>query len=431
MRSFFTSSQGIFAFLSLACVFALASCEAPAPPQSVDDSVCRNLLVPQCASIEISPSIIAACQNLLAQKVAYAERCTGPGIYASLPDEEAFVDSCVGIATAPGVTLTAADIDSCSNQLPTASCLGGGVFPSCLGYQGDLLFPEHDKKGSLTTGSACFANVQCASGYCDHYFGNNCGICKRPRNLGESCTEETDVCAEGGCYDGICEPGGKKLGEECTTHGIECQPDLYCGLSDASQSHPVCIAKADLGSPCDNAKWCLDRLVCIDGICKEYAPDGASCSIDGECASYYCKANVCTAKPTGLVEGQDCSIGYCRADLLCPDNHICTPLTYLTEGEACAEATYVEFRCAAGLYCRAACVNGVCESSGTCAHMPLPGEHCTRYSQCAHGARCVGFDPLDVNKGVCEKLGTEGEACPCAEQLVCVDEVCRAYGACQ
>ncbi|HRI67015.1 MAG TPA: hypothetical protein PK156_22375 [Polyangium sp.] len=430
MRSFFTSSQGIFAFLSLACVFALASCEAPAPPQNVDDSVCRNLLVPQCASVEISPSIEMACQELYAQKVAYAERCTGPGLYAGLPDEQAFVDSCIGIATAPGVTLTAADIDSCSNQLPTASCLGGGVFPSCVGYQGDLLFPEHDKKGSLTTGSACFANVQCASGYCDHSVVDDCGICKNARNLGESCIESTDVCTEGGCENGICEPGGKKLGEECTTHGIECQVPLYCN-EDPVQTLFVCTAKSDVGGPCNAQRPCLDGLGCIDGICKEYAPDGASCAIDGECASYYCKANVCTAKPTGLVEGQDCSVGSCRADLLCPDNHICTAPIYLGDGDACTAINYPTVMCAAGLYCRVVCVKGMCEPSGTCAHMPLPGEHCNRYSQCAHGAHCVGFDPLDINKGVCEKLGTEGEACPCAEQLVCVDEVCRAYGACQ
>jgi hypothetical protein len=403
---------GVFAFL----IFGCGPVEIP-----IDvGAACHDLVVRRCESVEIPTDVVAACHDLFLRRVAFSQRCTGPGLPSYNADEQAFVDACAGIATSPGVTLTSLDIEACADQMDASPCLGGGVFPSCVGYRGDLLYPEHDKKGTFAPGEGCFANVQCDSGYCDYSVIEACGVCKRPRALGESCGEATDLCVEGGCREGTCQLEGKKLGEDCTGHGIECQSTLYC-------KQTKCVALGQAGASCDASTYCADGLTCQAGACVTLTADGAGCSDDFVCFSGWCNGGTCTTKPTGLTEGESCSVGYCRAELRCDESQVCVAPTYVPEGADCTSST-----CERGLYCHQECSPGSgCQGTSTCRTYPQPGEHCTPYAACAPGAYCVGFDPTDLTKSTCVKLGGEGEACPCAFELACISDVCVAYGACQ
>jgi len=416
---------GFFAFL-------LFGCSSVEIPPEVNDA-CRDVLVRSCDSAAIPADVVSACHDLFLRRVAFAARCTGPGASPASAEEQAYVDTCAGIATAPGVTLTPQDIKACGEQMDASPCLGGGVFPSCAGYGGDLLYPEHDKKGTLAPGAACFAHVQCDSGYCDHGPGEKCGVCKRARAEGESCGDAMDVCAVGSCSEGKCQTDGKKLGEECTTHGRECQPALYCELPDPMQLYGKCVARAEAGAPCEASDTCAEGLVCQAGVCAALAADGAACADDAACSSYWCNGGTCAARPTGLTEGADCSVGYCRADLLCDESRVCAAPTYLPKGAACTSSDAPQIVCERGLYCRPDCAVYFGCLGSTCEPLPQPGEYCTPFGACASGAVCEGFDATDASKGRCVKLGMgrAGEACPCADALACVAGACVAYGACQ
>ncbi|MDI1431842.1 hypothetical protein [Polyangium sorediatum] len=417
------SVAGVFALLLFGCG------SAEIPPNI--DAACQALVVRPCGSAEIPPDVVTACHDLFLRRVAFAERCTGPSVQLSADDEQAYVDTCAGIATSPGVTLTSLDIKACADQMDASPCLGGGVFPLCVGYGGNLLYPEHDKKGSFPLGEVCFANVQCESGHCDHSVFETCGVCKRARANGESCTAATDLCVEGSCQEGTCQPPGKKLGEECTSHGIECQLTLYCKPTDSGPSWGTCAPRGQAGASCDVNTYCAGELSCRGGVCTTLAADGAGCSDDAMCASSWCNGGTCAPRPTGLTEGESCAVGFCRADLLCDESGVCTAPTYLPEGAACTNTSLPKIRCEQGLYCHQECSPGSGCQDGACRPYPQPGEPCTPLAACAAGARCTEFDITDPTKSLCVKWGSPGEACPCAYGLACVSGVCAAYGVCQ
>ena len=44
-------------------------------------------------------------------------------------------------------------------------------------------------------------------------------------------------------------------------------------------------------------------------------------------------------------------------------------------------------------------------------------------------SRAARGDAADLTKSQCVKQGRKGEACPCADELACVSDVCVAYSA--
>lgn len=400
--------------------------EVQVPDRSAE---CRDLVVRQCESSEIPADVLGACQDLLAQVVARDERCLGPNFSRTEAERDVFVKTCSRIATAPGVTLTALDIKTCSEQFEGLEC-HLGQYPSCVGYVGDLLYPEHDHKGTFALGEVCFADVQCASGYCHHSILDLCGECKRGRVENESCVDAMDVCLEPlGCVNGKCEPPGARLGESCAGKGINCQPALYCKGNGSSGS--VCAVPEKEGASCHASHECESGTSCQGDICTKTLPNGANCSDDSMCSSWWCNGGVCETHtlPTGLGEGEQCSQGYCRDDLVCNKSHVCAVQTLLPEGAACSNGDDPEIKCGGGLYCDENCANGSC--NGVCRRLPQPGSPCTRYFGCARGAHCTNFDPADVSKSLCEKLGEPGEPCPCLNDLACVSGQCVVYGSCR
>jgi hypothetical protein len=306
-------------------------------------------------------------------------------------EEESYVASCLGIASAPGVDLGIDDINGCADQLSASPCLGGGVFPSCVGYAGDLLYPNHDRRGRLAPGEACFAMVQCESGYCGSH-GEGCGVCQRARALGETCVE-ADVCVQGQCLQGACQLPGAKLGERCIDYGGgDCQATLFCH-TDGQSIEGTCAPRAHAGERCGDSP-CEGELICDAGTCQ---------------------APAARAEATGLQAGAGCGTeigGQCRADLSCDESHVCRPYRVLPAGAACGGVASTA--CAPEHECRRACLHGDCGDEGVCVPLPVVGDHCTPLGTCAYGATCVGFEGGDETKGLCVKRGAQGEPCPCS-----------------
>ena len=373
---------------------------------------------------EPSSDLIASCQKLGATSVDYLARCGGST--SSIAHEQAYVDTCVGIATAPGAQLAVADIDACTAQL-ASTC--GVLGPSCFGYGGNLLYPNHDKPGTHKPGESCFADLQCDSGYCGAA-SDACGACQRPRRLGESCAGANDLCVDGGawCSDGVCDYPGTKVGGDCTTYGGgDCQKSLFCKPAEPSGLQGKCALRAAIGGACTDDTGCVSGAFCEAGTCGALLADGAVCQTYPACLSSTCIAGACRTLHAGLVVGEDCSVDFCRLDLLCTDAHICAKRDYLPAGATCMGPSEPS-SCAPGLYCDYACTNGDCQP-GVCLAQPKAGAHCSSLGTCAADALCSGFSSTDLNKGLCQKLGGAGEACPCTEELACVAGACAAFGA--
>jgi hypothetical protein len=388
-----------------------------------------SILVPACASsVEQSADFVPVCEQLLQARTANGQRCFG--IFAVAPsaaERRAFVDSCAGIAAAPGSRLTHADVSACTAALDT--CVPGWGYPSCLGAGTGLIYPGHDRKGSRAPGEECFAGVQCDSGYCSAGDGA-CGACQRVRHSGETCTDDDDRCVDAFCLEGTCGNKEPKAGDPCVGFSAdECGDTLYCKLP--SPAHGTCVSRAGVGEACDAAP-CLPALFCKAGTCMTPRPDGASCEGPDDCVSRRCKDGVCWTAPWGIQEGMDCSEGVCRQDLMCGDDLVCAPRVYAQAGVECMPVDPPLDGCAPGFYCHFPCWgsdNCPGPPKGNCRALPGPGEPCGVFSECAVGMTCEGNAAGEGIFGTCTRMGGEGDPCPCFDALVCVDGTCKPAGA--
>ncbi|MSP58833.1 MAG: hypothetical protein EXR72_00560 [Myxococcales bacterium] len=370
--------------------------------------------------------ITAACARLYAARAGYEARCFG-GPYSQPPYEEGAVASCAGIATARGSQIVVADLDACAAAIEAGECWGFGTWPRCVSYRGLLWgYPDPARRGTGKGGDRCFASLQCQSGYCDAQLA--CGLCRVPRQVGESCDGANDVCTPiSVCEAGVCTLSGKKRGAMCTTHGVECQSTLYC---KAEMGFGTCQPKSLVGDPCGGANPpCNDGLTCQSGRCavpesRPTLPVGASCQSTDRCAGY-CVAGVCSPPKYGVLEHEHCEFArYCRNDFECSKGTCEVPMV-VQRGGSC------EFggspRCAAGLYCP--CLpGGQCAGPKVCADLPALGEPCGPLGACALGSRCWLVSPQAGMRGVCTRLGQLGDPCPCANELWCAKGRCVPYG---
>lgn len=374
-----------------------------------------------------SSELLPACQRLVAKRTEYAKRCFGYSDNDGV--QKAYVDSCVGIASAAGSTLTLSDIDACSAALASPECQSGPGYPSCTAYGSNVLYPGHDKKGTLAAGEGCAAQLQCESGYCSSS-GQSCGVCENALKLGEACGPSPDHCIEGWCIEGTCQLTGKKPGEMCIDYGGgDCQEIAFCKPIASTGIDGICTLRGQSGAACDDDSACVLGLYCNAGTCAEPGAPGTICNASQRCMDGVCTGGVCQAYAWGLDVGEDCSVGYCRSDLQCDEGHHCVAFPFAAAGQPCAVPGTPDTYCAPGLYChREGCVNGDCPSPGDCRKMPEAGEHCTPFAGCADTASCVGFDGSDPNKGTCVHLGIEKEPCPCEEGLTCAGDTCLPFG---
>jgi hypothetical protein len=369
--------------VSAACGQAVIQNE---PPQT---------LAKACELPASSSSLVEACTAFTKKRDAYATTCGG--FTDATYDEQAAIDSCVGIANLPGSSLTPADIDQCSSDV--CSGCGVAIYPACVGYEGNLLYPNHEKKGTAAPGDSCVAHLQCASGYCSSY-GEDCGHCEAARLVGDTCTGPYDACVDtnAACTAGVCQLNGKQLGEACVAYGEgDCQTTLFCKVTGTTTIDGVCVARGAAGAPCAmDPKQCAEGNYCRDNACAPLLADGAPCDATDLCV-------------------QSCIDGICGK-----------PVIPLHENDDCSSA----FGCGNDLYCKdGKCAVGCGDDPNACAPKPKAGEACDPNSNCAPNAVCVGFDPSAGNAGLCTRQGGEGDACPCGDDLACVDGRCVAFGA--
>ena len=344
-------------------------------------------------------------------------------------DEEASIATCVGIATAEGVTVTAEDIESCSDEVCGTGCQVG-AWPPCVGTGQELLFPGFQKKGTLAAGETCFTHLQCQSAHC-LTTADGCGQCLTTKQVGEDCSGPFDTCVgfTASCVNGVCELSGKKEGEACIDYGTgDCQSTLFCKTPGPQTIDGVCVPKSGAGQACSKEQECEDGLFCKAGTCTVYLPDGAPCMPGGDpCAAYYCVNGTCGTPQMGLHEGDDCSVStLCRDGLIC-DQGVCKIMQYVPEGGACSLGG--ADLCAPDQICdNLECPPGPCEKPLHCLPAPQDGAPCGSYLQCADGFECVGFSIQDGERGACVKLGGLGEPCPCNEDLLCQGGSCVPWG---
>ncbi|MFO0590894.1 MAG: hypothetical protein U0441_25345 [Polyangiaceae bacterium] len=369
--------------------------------------------------------ITAACTRLVHVRNGFLTTCSVWGEPAL--DDAGSIATCVGIATAKGVTVTAADIESCSAEVCTGGC-GDAALPSCVMNGQDLLFPWGQKKGTLAAGEACFTSLQCQSGLCDGGV-DGCGQCLNTKQPGEDCSGPLDRCVgnNSSCLNGVCEITGTKEGEACNAYGGgDCQFTLYCKTPDPQTLDGVCTARLGAGQACSGDE-CAAGLYCKGGTCAAFSPDGAACAPGDLCSSGYCVNGTCGTPELGLHEGDDCSAWpMCRTGLTCV-NGVCEPMSYVPEGAECTLGG--PDVCAPDHICdNPACAPGPCVETLHCVPAPKDGEPCGFYLQCAEGYSCEGFSIQDKERGTCTKLGGLGDPCPCNEDLTCKDGSCAAWG---
>lgn len=272
-----------------------------------------------------------------------------------------------GYGTLPGVPagLLAKAADCIEAQ--AKSCADFSEVPACKGLD--------DAKGTLKTGDACMADVQCATGVCKGgeleletagieltcgscvvpvAEGGNCSdnpcasglTCSYTNDVG-TCVKKTVPVAIGGecdaalrCVDnayckldgakGTC-TANPKAGEACGTNGASsCQTGAFCSFSTKK-----CEPLPARGASCKEAGRCMGGAACVDDVCVDGAATvglGASCAgnrVCGEglaCVKTSGTARACaTAKKLG--ETCDNAGNFCDRGLFCGASKKCFDVT--------------------------------------------------------------------------------------------------------
>lgn len=240
------------------------------------------------------------------------------------------------------------------------------------------------------------------------------------------CTAATETCngADDSC-DGMVDPG-------CGNLGADCVDDEECETGDCRilGDRQICTAScnpfdADGSGGCDAGAFC-DVVTCGSGACvlgaAGAAPDGASCTRDGDCQSAHCQR----LSSGRLVCGRPCT----PSGVACPDGFTCD-----AGGTACGACVAIEspmlpfgtacssdFECASGDcddFCTQPCTSNAqcpgfrCGTSGVC-ELGAPASHgelCADPSECAVGLACVEVDGDSVCTSACEAGCPDGTVC--------------------
>ncbi len=241
---------------------------------------------------------------------------------------ERIVEHCGLELAAAGTTATLNDLQSCSAQLqaqgctafiasPQSICFADPESPYCTRYDPGLLACK-PPQGTLNDGSACFAHLQCQSGYCKGAQGG-CGVCTPRATSGKACQHSADCVLSLACAGGKCV--------------APLAPGASCGASSA---------------PC---AW---GASCAGGKCVAWQPIGAGCGSNlGQCdprLGLSCVGGKC-AKTKLLGPGANCT----PADTQCFDESVCS-------GGSCTDKVEDGSKCDASLGCKvgSSCRGGIC-----------------------------------------------------------------------
>lgn len=370
-----------------------------------------------------STTISGACRAYVAALALHFSLCQ-MGVIFRPPTDAAELDEmaagCEVVMLAPGSTVTAADIDACTNAVHASMC---ETLPACSDGDATMFAPALGKVGTLSPGSPCVADLQCDSGACSAT-GSTCGVCLRLRAHGESCNQSTDLCKGAAGGVGFCDAGTCNTGESGDTcgpmGGNHCAQGYFCKLVQDIKG--VCTANLPIGAPCAGNVWqsCIDG-VCHDGTCTATVPVGGTCGPDDICTpSSNCIAGTCVASDTSARLGQPCDAGHpCGKSQVCEG--VCklalkpAPTGSFTKGEACQSQS----DCEAGL----ACILFVCTPE------PTVGAPCLQYDLCwnrdlfCDGGTCAARGHVGV-----PCAGPDGVVSTCMPGLLCLHNTCSHVG---
>jgi hypothetical protein len=326
------------------------------------------------------PRSDTACDRFVA--AWFGVGCPGAQLPASevARMQDAFAPVCANAMTAPGSTLTDAQLDACSSDLLAHSCFALmelAILPASCHFQ-----------GMLPAGVGCQSSAQCQSGFCGFaelsdpthppirlppggLHSPDCGVCVAPAAPGMYC--DWGLCADGSACEGGLSGTGLPVstcvttiaaGGDCSAPGIYCAYGLYC-----DPNHVCSPGTGDVGAACD----------LMNPSCKPYL----TCPLEPNAT--------CTAPAIGT-QGAPCdeNIQNCASGLGCINYH-CAAIRWLDPGQPCAsaiEATDI-------------CLHGSCSLNGTCPALIPDGQPCTTdgtttcddSSQCVQGV-CFMTNPL-------------------------------------
>lgn len=279
----------------------------------------------------------AACVPFAAALCTRFAACSDFVIGASFGDEAgcraSIEQRCKGVIGLPGVVYGAAELATCTKNVPTSTCeslFGGAVFDLCS-------LPA----GTLDDGKRCFDAAQCKSGVCRQPAGEECGVCARAPAAGEPC-------ADGSCSAALTCVSGK------------------------------CLERAQPGKPCVESRQCPLAYSCVDGSCVASLTEGAACD------------------PTGKT-GNSCSLKDGLFCLGVPPAGSCTKIGLADAGKACGQASPTTFTlCKASGNCKGS-PTGVCEvAPGPGEPCAATGNLCAVAARCIGGV-CRIPDPTVCN----------------------------------
>ena len=174
----------------------------------------------------------------------------------------------------------------------------------------------------------CTASQRCCSGYACKYASPQAtdGACYISSPL-IACTDDSQ------CLSGMCRPTDEAPSVSVCVNALSCgqscsdSPQCPSGCQFCADGFCSACIPAGSGAGCtDNSQCCAAQGaisgVCSDGLCKECADPGASCSLDSECCSGRCQdtnsSSVKVCAPTkqefgfqgaACLQSADCSDG--------------------------------------------------------------------------------------------------------------------------
>ncbi len=336
------------------------------------------------SSDDTSGGLMGACQRVANATSAFQQKCgeTLTAFGASDHDKHVIdrsTASCVAKYSLPGAPDQTASLNACASALAVAACNTEGVLAAC----------NLPTTGTLTNGSTCVQNDQCAGGLCLFSTSDagsatdaspiTCGTCVTAIAPGQPCAEPT-LCASGVCIGNspdtsICQPVPTQdavIGAACgnadgPVGAVGCAPPGYCAYGSTGNSG-TCAASTGLDASCGfsgtgstSPAPCEPQLTCINNVCTQAPSYGESCKQSSVCGpGLFCGGGTCLAitygPPTASCNGSSlqCIQGQCPGGSpFGPPTAVCPAI--IADGQPCTSSS-------SGPQCDtlSACTNGIC-----------------------------------------------------------------------
>ncbi|MCC7538427.1 MAG: hypothetical protein IT379_19540 [Deltaproteobacteria bacterium] len=215
-----------------------------------------------------------------------SEECAGD----TYCEHEGTSDGC-GVCAARAAIGASCASASCTNEVES-DCSFESAEPTCVEVRYEGPVGEGSPCGTFTTG-ADRTVIHCATGHGCAESPSGGGTCVALPEADGPCGEDGQLCQDDQlCVAGTCRAitVQRTEGAACDREALAvCDPALRLSCEDG-----VCVRVGDgsEGSACAGDDLldigCDAGLVCVDGLCRRPAADGAPCQRDRECASDYC-----------------------------------------------------------------------------------------------------------------------------------------------